>query len=562
MATSSNPSPAAARAAFAGWRASLTSWWDDDPHLASLLRHHVPDAGTQAGAVDALRAFAAECAGPLDRMIVETNRDEHLPQLRRWDGHGNRIEEVVFHPDYHAIGRAVYRTGVMSRYATPGRELETLGLTYVLAQGGEGGHCCPLACTAGMIKILQAAGTAPEWLERLYDPDYDTHFHASQFLTEVQGGSDVGANALVAREADGGWTVTGEKWFCSVIDAHLFLVTARPEGADGRATPGTAGLATFVVPRRLPAPDGGVGTLNHFEIRRLKYKLGTRSMASAEVDFRGAVAVPVGDFRRAVEIVLNTSRVYNAISASGLLQRAWREADGYARARTAFGSPILAFPSIARTVARLKVEAYAARSVSFLLAATIPATGAAPDPAWRMLVNLNKIWTAQTCPAGMRDAIEVLGGNGAIEDFSVLPRLLRDSLVLEAWEGGHGVLCAQILRDARKLQLHEPMFAWLEALGGATPQLAEARARWARLLALPEASAAAHVRDLVEELRPIAQAAALAAEARTPGSDPLLPVVIEHLLVTTRRGWDPLDDLALSERIAALVAPVGAHARP
>jgi alkylation response protein AidB-like acyl-CoA dehydrogenase len=541
------PTPASARAAFAAWRASLTSWWDDDPHLASLLRHH-----GHAAAAPALQAFGAACAGPLDRMVVETNRDEHLPQLRRWDGHGNRVEAVVFHPDYHAIGRAVYRTGVMSRYAEPGRELETLGLVYLLAQDGEAGHCCPLACTAGMIKILQAANAHPEWLARLYDPDYDTHFHGSQFLTEVQGGSDVGANALVARETASGWAVHGEKWFCSVIDAHLFLVTARPDGAAS----GTAGLRAFVVPRALPD-----GTVNHFEIRRLKYKLGTRSMASAEVDFRGAVAHPVGDFRRTVEIVLNTSRLYNAICAAGFHQRAWREADGYARVRTAFGSPILAFPSIARTVARLKVEAYAARSVSFLLASQAPATGETPSPAWRMLVNLNKIWTALTCPAAMRDAIEVLGGNGAIEDFSVLPRLLRDSLVLEAWEGGHGVLCAQILRDAKKQSLHAPMFDLLATLGGDALRapLDHARARWARLLALPDAEAAAHVRDLVEELRPLAVAATLTAEARTPGADPLLPIVTEHLLTVTRRGWDPLDDVGLAGRIATLVAPLGAR---
>jgi alkylation response protein AidB-like acyl-CoA dehydrogenase len=536
------PSPAAAaRAAFAAWRASRTSWWQDDPHLASLVRHH-----GHAAAEPELRAFAAACAGPVDRWAVETNRDEHLPRLRRWDGHGNRTEEIVFHPDYHRIGRAVYGTGVMARYAEPGRELETLALTYLLAQDGEAGHCCPLACTAGMIKILQASGDAPAgWLERLLDPDYDTHFHASQFLTEVQGGSDVGSNALVAREGADGWTVHGEKWFCSVIDAHLFLVTARPEGAPA----GTAGLRAFVVPRNLA--DGP----NHFEIRRLKYKLGTRSMASAEVDFRGAVAVPVGDFRRTVEIVLNTSRLYNAVCAAGFLQRAWREADGYARAREAFGTPILAFPSIRRTVARLKVEAYAARAISFWLAATAKPAGVAPDPAWRMLVNLNKIWTALTCPAGMRDAIEVLGGNGAIEDFSVLPRLLRDSLVIEAWEGGHGVLCAQILRDARKLRLHEAAFDALATLGGdvVAERLAACRARWEALLARSDAEA--HVRDLVEELRPVAQAAALAAESRTVGSDPLLPVVIDHLLATGARGWDPLADAGLPDRLAALTAP-------
>ena len=316
----------------------------------------------------------------------------------------------------------------------------------------------------------------------------------------------------------------------------LFRSTARVEGT------GTSGLRAFVVPRRVG--DGP----NRFQVRRLKYKLGTRSMASAEIDLVGALGHPVGDFRRTVEIVLNTSRLYNAVCAAGFLQRAWREADGYARARRAFGSPILAFPTIRRVVARLRTEAYAARAVTFLLAAR------PQDAAWRMLVNLNKIWTAQTCPAGVRDAIEVLGGNGAIEDFSVLPRLLRDSLVLEAWEGGHGVLCAQILKDMRKLRLHEPAFVLLAELGGdlVAERLSATRARFEALLARPDADA--HVRDLVEELRPVAQAAALAAEARSSGADPLLPTIIDHLLTTSARGWDPLTDEGLAARLERLTA--------
>jgi alkylation response protein AidB-like acyl-CoA dehydrogenase len=527
------PIPSSARAGFAEWRRVVGPDWCD-PHLVSLLRFHGhPDA------LPAMHAFGRVCAGPIDEWAITTNKDANLPRLARYDGYGNRTESVTFHPDYHAIGREVWKSGVMSRYATPGREIETLALVYLLSQDGEAGHACPLACTAGMIKILQAADNAPKaWLERLLDPNYDTRWHASQFLTEVQGGSDVGANALVAKQSEEGWELWGEKWFCSVIDARLFLVTARPDGAP----PGTAGLRTFVVPRQLDD-----GTVNRFEIRRLKDKFGTRSMASAEVDFRGAHAVPVGDFRRTIELVINTSRLFNATCAAGFLQRAWREADGYARTRLAFGSPILAFPSIARTVARVRTEAFAARGLTFLLAAQ-----SERGEAWRMLVNLNKIWTALTCPAGIRDAIEVLGGNGAIEEFSVLPRLLRDSIVLEAWEGGHGVLCAQILRDAKKHGLHRPMFDWLAELGGPEPRLDEVRARWERVLSRPDADA--RIRDVIEELRPVAQALVLRAEARSPGSHPLLPVVADHLLATTARGWDPLDDAGLDDRIAAINA--------
>jgi acyl-CoA dehydrogenase len=521
------PAPDTARAAFARWHARLAeNAFDADPHLASLLRLH-----GYTDAEPALRSFGAAVSGRLDTLARETNKDAHLPQLRRWSPEGRRIEQIVFHPGYHEMGRIAYGTGLFGRYATPGAEFETLALAYLYSQNGEAGHGCPFACTAGMIKILQDAPDAPpDWLPRLYDPDYDTHIHAAQWLTEVQGGSDVGANALVARKEADGWRLYGEKWFCSVVDAQLALVTARPEGAGA----GTGGLMAFVVPREKD------GAPNGFAIRRLKDKLGTRSMASAELDFEGAWAQPVGDFKKVVEVVLNTSRLYNAVNAAGFLQRAWREADGYARERTAFGRPILEFPIIRRVVAGLFVEACAARATTFLLAAMADqlATGRAADgdaAAWRMLVNCNKIWTATTCPAGVRSAIEVLGGNGAIEEFGVLPRLLRDSIVLEAWEGGHGVLCAQILRDAQKLRLHEALFALLERIDP-TVALDRVRARWARVVDGPDG--AHHIRDLVEELRPIAQAAALAPEA----ADPRLAAAREHLLCTMRRDYDPLDD--------------------
>lgn len=517
-----------------------------DTHLQSLVRHY-----QRPELVDALTAFGDQFA-EVDDLARESNRDENLPKLRRWDGIGRRTEGIDFHPSYHALGRRAYATGAMSRYSSPGQEFETLALTYQLAQHGEAGHTCPFACTAGMIKIAQlATGLPPEWLERLLDPNYDTHFHGAQFLTEVQGGSDVGANALVAKQDGAEWTLHGEKWFCSVADAQLFLVTARPEGAAN----GTRGVTAFIVPRNLA--DGSV---NHFTLRRLKYKLGTRSMASSEIDFNGARAWPVGDFRRVVEVVLNTSRLYNATCSAGMMQRAYREADSYARTRIAFGAPILQFAGIAATVARLRTEAYAARASTFLLVdlADQIAKGTASEAdqqAWRMLVNLNKYWTAYIGTGAIRDAIEVLGGNGAIEEFTVLPRLLRDSIVCEAWEGGHNILCAQALRDSQRLGLHKPMFDWLERLaGGPVAELDAVKRRWESLLAMPEAEASAYVRAVAEDLRPVVQAIALRAEARTAGSDPALGVIADHLLATNARAWDPLTDSEYRARIAAIVA--------
>ncbi|MSP54975.1 MAG: hypothetical protein EXR69_05130 [Myxococcales bacterium] len=561
---STTPASASTREALADWReATSRDWLADDPHFSSLA----PD-------FPELRPFAAACATAIDAWARNTNRDEHLPRLQRFDADGRRTEGIVFHPDHQRIGEAIWAVDLLGRYREPGHERETLSLLYLLAQNGEGGWCCPMACTAGMIKVCQSAeradrgesGLPSDWLGRLLTPDFAGMLYASQFLTEIQGGSDVGANAVTAKPADPGdprapeagwWCITGEKWFCSVIDASLFLVTARPEGAK----PGTAGLKAFVVPRTLPGldPRSPTSEPNLFAVRRLKWKLGTRSMASAEVDFVGAYGWPVADFQGTVEIVLNTSRLYNAVCACAILQRAWREADAFARTRVAFGKPILDFPAVARTVARLKCEAYAARSLTFHLAALSDEialangqlTLAGPDTdrrtVWRMLVNLNKIWTALTCPAGVREAIEVLGGNGAIEEFSVLPRLLRDSLVLEAWEGGHGVLCAQVLKDARR-GLHVPMFAHLRQIAisaGVRATGVDALAGlWEHTLARPDAGIV--WRDLLERSRAPVQALMLRAQT-------VPEPIIDHFVALHDRERDPLTDNQLGPRIRAVV---------
>jgi acyl-CoA dehydrogenase len=560
--------PASARAAFSAWRErTARNWYEDDSHLRSLLAHH----GLRDDAEE-LVAFGATCSQLIEPLVRENNRDENLPRLRRYDADGNLVEAIEHHPTYRQIGELAYRSRLMTLLGEPGQQLASLARMFLFAQNGEAGHACPMACTAGLIKVLRAAGNPrPDWMAGLLDPDYSRHLRGAQFLTEIQGGSDVGANAVVGRPTeDGGARLTGEKWFCSVIDADLFLVTARHSDA-----PGTGGLMGYVVPRRLDD-----GSLNAFRIRRLKYKLGTRSMASAEVDFEGAWGLPVGGFRTVMEQVISTSRLLNAVCCAAFLTRAAREATTYALHRTAFGQPIAKFPMLARRLADLVVDGYAARGLTFSLAAledrlTTGAQGRTHErdqAALRMLVNLNKLWTAERCTLGVRAAIEVLGGNGAIEEFSVLPRLLRDAIVLEAWEGGHNVLCSQVLKDCERLRLHEPMFDWLAEHGADEARLASVRARFSEMLGSPEAGW--HVRDLCEELRPVAQAAALTLEQRQGGTDPKLAVVVEHLLATTQpswgqaswgqaswgqaswgqASWDPTRDRGLPGRVARLLA--------
>jgi len=341
-----------------------------------------------------------------------------------------------------------------------------------------------VACGAGAIRALQALGTPAQqqaWLPRLLNPVYGEHAPAAQLLTEVQGGSDVGANACAAQaQPDGSWRISGEKWFCSSADAELFVMSARPEGARE----GTRGLGLFIVPRTLG------GQPNGFRMRRLKDKLGTRSMCSAEMDFHDAQAQLLGPlqsgFKNLMELVIDTSRLYNAFGCAGLAHRAFLVAQGYAHHRRAFGETIARYPLVQETLALARADAEASLAGSFWLARLQRAVdeGSASDSqrsVLRMGLNLNKVRTAILAHDAINRCIEVLGGNGTIETFSVLPRLLRDNVVFENWEGTHHTLRMQVLRDAHRLGLHEGFFHQLEERLGA-PALAEDRQAFQQVL--------------------------------------------------------------------------------
>ena len=264
------------------------------------------------------------------------------------------------------------------------------------------------------------------------------------------------------------------------------------------------------------------GELNGFSIRRLKYKLGTRSMASGEIDFRGALAEPVGDlsrgFKTLVSVVLDTSRVQNAVVTAGVMRRAYVEAQTFARARRAFGRPIIEHAMVQQTLARMRVMTSAAVASTFRIMAITDrlAAGEGGDDlaaARRTHVNINKYWTSLWCTRVVRDGIEVLGGNGAIEEFSVLPRLYRDSIVLESWEGTHNTLCAQVLRDFAQRKLHQPWLREVEAALAAVSAehvgahharaktlLADVSARIERLLTFDAAHATLYVRHVVDQM--------------------------------------------------------------
>ena len=545
-------------------RRDLASWRADFPEdpfaadgsLRALLERVLP--------ADRMAALAPDAAG-FGRAVVDTigpacaryEQRDHLPELARYDSIGRRTEEVRFDPDYHRAGAAVWRSGLVAQSGTPGRAYEQATLLYLLSLEGEAGHACPAVCTIGLARALRRAADPAirdRFLPPLLDTDYTHAQRGSQFLTEVQGGSDVGANATIARpRADGSYAISGEKWFCSVADAQQFLVTARlPDGP-----PGTRGLGCFVMPRLL------AGEPNGFVLRRLKDKLGTRGMASGEIDLEGAVAWPIGavedGFRTAAGVVLNTSRWMTAIGSTGMMRRSYLEASAYARRRRAFGRPIAEFPSTRATIADLRVMWLGALHLVFALTELedrIDAASADDEIVayHRFLVNATKYALSVDATAAARSAIEVLGGNGTIEEFSVLPRLYRDSIVYESWEGTHNVLVAQVLADLHRMPIIDVVAERIGKLcsAGSSPVADRAHAELDGVVgdmrrAVADADfGARHFRGVLDRVVALARVASL-----LDGGE---PVAAEHLLRARVVGERPEHDSGYADRVDALAS--------
>lgn len=560
------------RNALLAWEASKPdNFFTADINLQHVLRRYL--GADYEAFTEALERLGADSAQVMDEAAKVEDRRHNHPTLQRWTGTGDRVEQIEFHPNHDVAGRLIWRSSIMAMQGDPGNVTRQMGLYYLLCHNGEAGHLCSLACTSGLIRVLQQAAddtVRERFLPPLLDPNYETMQHGAQFLTEVQGGSDVGANAVEATQAtDGTWRINGEKWFCSNVNAEQFLMTARATDADG-----TRGLGLFLVPRTLDD-----GRTNGFYIRRLKDKLGTRTLASAELDFRDCVAYAVGSiergFKTVVELVLNTSRLMNAVACAGIMRRAYLEAGRYACHREAFGNAIASYPMVQEALADMMATYQAATASSFYLAHLLDTmeTGQASEDdraTYRLLVNVNKYITSIQGSQMVHRAIEVLGGNGAIESFSVLPRLYRDMVVLESWEGTHNVLALQVLRDMGRYQLHEgfmrSMQRELAAVDAATLQpltdtVSAALERFGQMVQRVQGGDAvyqqAHARRVADSAAYVAQAVLVLREAQFELSHGLVtykPTVAEYFVNQHLvPGYDPLLDDDYTQRLAQLM---------
>jgi alkylation response protein AidB-like acyl-CoA dehydrogenase len=447
------------------------------------LRPHFVELGRRGAEAQPLSALA----------------DRESPRLEAYDARGERVDRVVYHPAYRQLESLAYGGGIVAlKYEADflaahrtRRHLAGFGAGYYFAQT-ELGLYCPVCMTDGVGRVLEAHADLPparETLARLASRDPARLWQGSMYLTERQGGSDVGANEAQARQVDGQWRLSGDKWFCSNVDAEAMLVLARlPDGP-----PGTRGLGLFLLLRH--TPDDNAATIR---INRLKDKLGVRSMATGEVSLlesRATLLAGVNEGFKAMAEMINLSRLYNAVASLAAMRRALLEALAYGSQRRAFGQPLWNLPLWRAGMADLMAEQLGLFTLVF---ETVRALDRADggDPAARSLVRLLtplvKAISGKAALFAVSEAMEAIGGNAYIEE-SILPRLLRDCQVLPIWEGTTNILVLDALRAIEKERAAEAFFDRAQA------GLAAARANPA-LPSRAATQAEAHLRLVREQL--------------------------------------------------------------
>jgi acyl-CoA dehydrogenase len=427
-----------------------------DGSLQDLLRLYLPEALRVHMAPHYAR-LGELAGGRLDALARDADR--HVPRLNARDRLGRDEDWIEFHPAYREMERLGYgEFGIhcMSRRAGvlgwPERvpPAAKYAFQYLFAQS-EFGLMCPISATETTALLIERYGDAAlreRLLPRMLSQDMDRLLMGAQFMTEKSGGSDVSGIELSARQEDGGWRLYGEKWFCSCADADVALLLARPEGAPA----GNAGLGLFALPRRLED-----GSRNRYRIVRLKDKLGSRSMASGEIVFEGALAWPLGTVgagpNRGLKQMMdqvNMSRLSHGVRAAAMMRRCLNEALVVARHREAFGGRLIDKPLVRRQLMKLLLPTEQVLSVA-LYAATQLEAGEGGDAhaarITRILTPLLKFRSARDNIRVATGAMEMRGGNGYIEEW-VNARLVRDAHLGVLWEGTSNINAIDVLRRA------------------------------------------------------------------------------------------------------------------
>ncbi|HKG58289.1 MAG TPA: acyl-CoA dehydrogenase family protein [Pyrinomonadaceae bacterium] len=431
---------------------ALGNQYDDDRVLRSYLKRVLP-ADVLSDVQESLTEMGRLAGGELYELQLADRLNE--PTLTQWDAWGNRIDKIELTPLWRRAERIAAEHGVVAtayelRHGSLSR-VHQCALAYLLTPSTDI-YSCPLAMTDGAARTLLNSGNQAlidRAVPHLITRDPKEFWTAGQWMTELTGGSDVGLSETVAKQEDGSNTfrLCGRKWFTSAIASQMALTLARPEGNP----PGGRGLALFYLETR-----DEHGRPRNIQINRLKDKLGTRKVPTAELTLDGTPAQLVKgstDGVRNIAPLLNITRLWNGISAVALMRRGLALSFDYANKRIAFGAPLSEKPLHVDTLATLQAEFEAAFQFAFYVAELTgrSETGEISDDdvlLLRLLTPIMKLTTGKQAVMVASEVLESFGGAGYVEDTG-LPVLLRDSQVLPIWEGTTNVLALDTLRALR-----------------------------------------------------------------------------------------------------------------
>ena len=438
---------------------SLQNGWLSDPLLRSYLERVMPK-DVFADVAPTLEEMGDISVRELFPRSIAERADE--PVLEQWDAWGHRIDEIRVSKLWERAAELTAKKGIVAtayeRKHGAFSRLHQFALVYLVDPSWHV-YSCPLAMTDGAARTLVAAGNkelVDRALPRLTSRDPKVAWTSGQWMTERTGGSDVAISETIAKDVgDGQWKLFGTKWFTSATTSQMALTLARPEGNP----PGGSGLALYYVETR-----DAEGRLNGLQINRLKDKLGTRMVPTAELSLDGTLARAVIGTRDGIKQItpmLATTRTWNAVCAAGGMRRALDLAHDYSKKRVAFGAPLSKKPLHVDTLAFVEAETRAAfllafRTVELMGREEAKTMTDADRELFRLIVPLAKLVTGKQAVGAASESLEVFGGAGYVEDTG-LPRLLRDAQVLPIWEGTTNVLSLDVLRVLSRGGSLEPL---------------------------------------------------------------------------------------------------------
>ncbi|MEJ2164768.1 MAG: acyl-CoA dehydrogenase family protein [Desulfobacterales bacterium] len=442
-------------------------FYADDPFLQKSLKYFADDEFVELDRK--LREFSPKVSFRWRPLADTGGKPANLPRIEHYDAYNRRSDRIVRTAETLQLEKEIFAEGLFSSRATA---WENMAKRYLLHQLGEFGVMCPITCTEGLVALIKQfpEDHTPEIKAILEHctQGIDGEFGiGAQFMSEIQGGSDIPSNLLEAVPENNHYRLYGTKFFTSAIHADYAVVTAKISGSEE--------IGTFVVPAWMPG-NKEKEIRNNFRINRIKWKMGTAEVPTAELEYDGAVCYAVGPTNRgvanAVGIVLSLSRISIGISSAANMTRAAREAQIYAEFRDVFGVKIGEWALANQQVRDLVHAAQRCLAGLCKIFALFQELGGRLQPGLasdeplemrrrrfllRELIIIQKLVTAYDAVDALRKGISIFGGHGVIEDFCALPRIFRDAAVNELWEGPRNVLLMQVFRDmGRAAEFYPP----------------------------------------------------------------------------------------------------------